>query len=140
MRGIFCFSFLGLALAMAGCATHDNFPQPPPNAPAPAASAANDKRITTNPSFDAVARVLSVSESPGLEGFLKVEFQIQNTTQSVQSVGYRINWTDRNGAPVDIASPVPPMTLMPGETAPVVALAPSPVATDFRASFFRVNR
>ncbi len=134
------FRFLFVMLVLAGCATREKFPEPPANAPTAPASATTDKRITTDPSFDAVARVLSVSESPGAEGFLKVEFQVQNTTQSVQSIGYRIEWTDRNGAPADISSPAPPMTLMPGETAPVESLAPSPIATDFRASFFRVNR
>lgn len=111
-----------------------------PAAPASPASPSSDPRIVTTPEFDAVARILNVSVSPGFSGFLKAQFQVQNLSQAPISVAYQFQWTDRAGAPIALAGePMPPIFLRAGETVPVEAVSPAPLATDFRAYFFLVK-
>lgn len=134
MKKIF---LLLLALpAIAGCASSVNKTetvQPP--APAPA-QAVTDKRVIIDPSLGGAVRVVAVYTSGGAQGFLRVELRVQNQAGAPTSFTYQFEWKDQNGATIDLSAPTIPMTLQGRETAPLVAMGPTPLTKDFQVFFY----
>jgi uncharacterized protein YcfL len=133
--------------ALTSCQTDLNHAKPassPPIAsPLPAVEAPavaqtpTDKRASAAPSLNSTFRILNVKASEAQTGFLKVEIEVQNVATFPKSFNYRIYWFDDTGTMFDIpdVSGVP-LFLMGQEKSSIVALAPTPLAKDFRVTFF----
>jgi len=111
----------------------------PPLPAAPVARPVADNRVIIDPDLGGAVRVLTVSATAGGLGYLRVELRVQNQRDAVQTFNYQFDWTDRNGTSLDLPTPIIPMTLMAHETTTLVAMAPSPLAKDFRVYFFPVT-
>ncbi len=84
-----------------------------------------------------MAHVNGVFTATGAQGFLKVELQVQNLTHSRRSFSYRFEWKDENGLTIDLPTDTAiPITLEGRETRALSTLAPTPLAKDFRVTFF----
>jgi uncharacterized protein YcfL len=95
-----------------------------------------DKRATTDASLSRRVAVIGVNTADTPAGFLRVQVQIQNTTRSVQSFTYRIEWFDENGMAISLPTNVSiPKTLEGKETSEIVVIAPTQRAKDFRIKF-----
>lgn len=95
-----------------------------------------DKRVTTDASLGRHVAVLGVNTADTPAGYLKVQVQIQNTTRSMQSFTYRVEWFDENGMVISLPTNVSiPKTLEGKETSEIVVIAPTERAKDFRIKF-----
>jgi uncharacterized protein YcfL len=100
-----------------------------------------DKRVITDTSLDKSCRILSVNANTGPGGFLKIQVEVQNLTESRKSFTYRVEWFDENGMIINL----PTMTAIPRslegkETASITATAPTDRAKDFRIKFIEPTR
>jgi len=129
------FLFLLALPALAGCMSSVNSVEPAQ--PTVTAQAVVDKRVVTDPDLDNVAHIIGVYTSTGPEGFLRVELQVQNLMHAPRSFTYRFEWKDQNGMTIDLpTSTTIPVTLQGRETTALVTMAPTPLAKDFRVTFF----
>jgi hypothetical protein len=142
MHGIFLLAAISLA---AGCASPTPVPQPvqAPQSGAPArppraerSPPAKDTRVIVDSALDRVLRVLGVGTSTGPDGLLKIQVDVQNITDSPQRFSYKIEWFDRNGELLPMASEdTLQWMLLAGETSPIAATAPAATAKDFEVAF-----
>jgi uncharacterized protein YcfL len=132
--------FLILLLAVAGgCVTRVE-PVEPRHAesprPAPQRQTVVDKRVVIDPALVSAMRVVGLKSTMGTEGFLKIQLDVQNLTDSPKQFSYRIDWFDQNGQPLPLAaSTLMPWMLLSRETSFLAAAAPTPAARNFRINF-----
>lgn len=95
-----------------------------------------DQRVQTDPSLAKAVRVVGLSTATDVEGFLKVQVEVQNTTRSRRQFTYRVQWFDPRGMIIDTPTAVAtPRALEGRETAYITVTAPTPQARDFRILF-----
>jgi len=140
--------FLLLSLAgLTGCQTEStplNSAPPPLNPPpaavnapsAPATPAAADKRIFTDPTLKVAFHSVNASTTESSAFFFKIQIDAQNLTDSPKSFNYHIDWLDKNGNVIELPEMSLPMSLMGGQKSSIVAVAPTPLAKDYRIRFF----
>jgi uncharacterized protein YcfL len=138
-------AFLILLLAAAtGCVTRVEtvqLPQPGASRPEPASPAAQpqtvtDKRVVIDPALEQAIHIVGIKSTTGPEGYLKIQLNIQNLTDSPKQFSYRIDWFDRDGLDLPMAASAPlPWMLLSHETSFLAATAPTPAAKDFRVTF-----
>ncbi|MGA2749250.1 MAG: YcfL family protein [Verrucomicrobiota bacterium] len=138
--------FYGWAALAAGCASADKTTAPPPPAiqsaaqpavqPTAPATPGTDKRVIIDSALDRTLRVLKVSSAFGADGLLRIQLNVQNTTDAPKWFSYRIEWFDKDGGLLPLANGAPlPWMLMPHETSSIVATAPAATAKDFGIAF-----
>jgi uncharacterized protein YcfL len=137
-------AFLILLLVTAGCVTHVETVQlPPPGAsppapasPAPQRQTATDKRVVIIPPLDRAIHIVRIKSATGPEGYLKIQLNVQNLTDSPKRFTYHIDWLDHDGLELPMAASVSlPWMLLGRETSFLAATAPTPAARDFRVTF-----
>jgi uncharacterized protein YcfL len=132
-------SFAFMLLAAAGCATHATKAEPPHRvAPQPAAQsqAVTDSRVVMDPALEHAIHVVRIKAEPGAAGYLRIQLNVQNLTDSPKHFSYRIEWFDRDGGELPLAAlSWLPWTLLSHETSLLAATAPTPAARDFRVTF-----
>jgi uncharacterized protein YcfL len=132
-------AFLILLLAAAGCVTRVEPVQPShPATPQPAAQprTVTDKRVVMDPALGHAIHIVGIKSATGPEGYLKIQLNVQNLTDSPRQFSYRIVWFDRDGQELPLAALAPlPWTLLSRETSLLAATAPTPAAKDFRITF-----
>ena len=138
-------AFLILLLAAAGCVTRVEtvqLPQPGASLPEPASPMAQpqtvtDKRVVIDSALDHAIHIVGIKSTTGPEGFLKIQLNVQNLTDSPKQFRYRIDWFDRDGLDLPMAALTSiPWMLLSHETSFLAATAPTPAAKDFRVTFF----
>lgn len=68
-------------------------------------------------------------------GFLVLQFELNNTDSSAQKIYWRVKWLDDDGFQVWDDEAWKPMTVHGNARQNVVATAPTPKATDFRIQY-----
>lgn len=68
-------------------------------------------------------------------GFLVLQFELNNTDSSAQKIYWRVKWLDDDGFQVWDDEAWKPMTIHGNARQNVVATAPTPKATDFRIQY-----
>lgn len=126
------------ALLPAGCTTVNTVE---PAQPTAQREMLPDKRVITDSTLNRRVRVLGVNQATGAGGFLKIQVELQNTTSSVQTFTYRVEWFDENAMIINL----PTMTAIPRvlegkETIMITATAPTERAKDFRIKFLESTR
>lgn len=128
------FASVGLVLAVSGCKTTVNTLEP--GQPTAQREMLPDKRVITDASLNRRMRVLGINSITTPAGFLKIQIEVQNLTSSLKSCTYRIEWFDEHAMIINSATATAlPLSLEGRETKSVTALAPTPMAKDFRIKF-----
>ena len=109
--------------------------QPAEAAPPVASQNADDKRVLIVPKLRGILKITRVTASGGARGFLKIQVNVKNTTDSMQHFSYRIEWFDAYGDALAMATTSIPWKLRPHEESSIAASAPSPAARDFGMAF-----
>jgi uncharacterized protein YcfL len=112
-------------------------PEPlPAPAPLPQPTAA-DKQIVIDPAVAGALRAVKVQWSTtGVEGYLKIQVDVENRSDVSQRFRYAIEWLNGNGAILPQGgNSFLDWMLMPHETSTIVATAPTAAAKDFRLLF-----
>ncbi len=134
----------GILLLAAGCATRvENAGLPGPTASQPAAhqpatpsQAASDKRVVMDPALEHAIHVVRIKSATGPAGYLRIQLNVENLTDSPRQFSYRIEWVDQYGQDLPLAALAwLPWTLLSHETSMLAATAPTPAAKDFRVTF-----
>ena len=129
-----CFAAGVLLLAASGCKTTVNTVEPAQ--PAAQREMMPDKRVITDTSLNNRVRVLGINTANTPAGFLRIQMEVQNTTNSRKSCTYRIEWFDEQAMIIHTATtPSTPLSLQGRETKSITAVAPTPLAKDFRIKF-----
>jgi uncharacterized protein YcfL len=134
------------AILTAGCVTHvepmqapqpENATQPlPASVISSSGKTVTDKRILIDPALQKIIRLVKITSTISRDGYLKIQLNIQNLTDSFKQFRYRIDWLDERGQSLSMADVVPlEWTLLRGETSFLAATAPTPAARDFRVTF-----
>jgi uncharacterized protein YcfL len=110
-------------------------PAPRPERAGPAAGTQPDKRVTVDPALRGLLRVNKVRDLPSMRGFLQFQVDVVNLTSSAKTIIYEVDWLDGEGLPLGISVEMPPHTLFPRETFPMILTAPAPTAKDFLLTF-----
>ncbi len=127
-------AFLILLLAAAGCVTSVETVTTPQ--PALQRQTVTDKRVVIDPALDQAIHIVGIKSTTGPEGFLKIQLDVQNLTDSPKQFSYRIDWFDRDGLDLPMAALTSiPWMLLSHETSFLAASAPTPAAKDFRVTF-----
>ena len=93
-----------------------------------------DKRIISNPGLGVEVIALNSAISPN--GFLKIQFDVKNTTFRQRRFTYRIDWYDEQGMVITLPTTAAiPVSLEGRETRSLTQTAPTPAARDFRITF-----
>ena len=107
-----------------------------PAQPAPQSQVSDESRFIIVPALQKVLRIASVTLTNAPGALLKFQINVQNLTDAPQRFSYRIEWFDKDGAPLPMASgQFTPWMLMPREVSSIVATAPTPTAADFGIAF-----
>jgi uncharacterized protein YcfL len=128
--------FLLLLLAAAGCVTRVETVERPHPVVAPQRQTVVDKRVVIDPDLSQVIRIVGINATSGPEGFLKIQLDVQNLTGTPRKFSYRIDWFDRDGQALPMASSaLMSWMLLSHETSFLATTAPTPSARDFRVTF-----
>jgi uncharacterized protein YcfL len=130
--------FLILLLAAGGCVTHvTRVETAEPLAPPVAQrQTVTDKRVVIDPGLDQTIHIVGIKSTTGPEGFLKIQLDVQNQTDSARHFSYRIDWYNKDGLELPMAASAPLTWMLLGrETSFLAATAPTPTARDFRVTF-----
>jgi len=96
----------------------------------------SDQRVLTDQTLNNIVRIIGVNTATGVEGFLKVQVQVENRTRKARSFTYQVEWFDENGMIIDSPTRVAmPRTIEAREVMAITATAPTPRAKDFRMKF-----
>jgi uncharacterized protein YcfL len=124
-----------LLVAAGGCVTRVETLEPPHPVEAQPQTV-TDKRVVIDPALDHVIRIVGIKSTPGSEGFLKIQLNVLNLSNSSERFSYCIDWFDKDGLALSRASSAPmPWMLLSHETSFLAATAPTPTAKDFRVTF-----
>ena len=93
--------------------------------------------MVIDPALAHAIQIVAIKSTTGPEGYLKIQLNVQNLTDSPKRFSYRIDWFDREGLELPLAASVSlPWMLLSRETSFLAATAPTPAAKDFRVTFF----
>ena len=121
-----------LLLALAACSAVNTVERAEPRA---APIVVDDARITYDQTLKNRARIIQLNETTVANGLLKIQAEVQNTTDLRQLVNYRFDWVDQQGIRIDTPlSSWTALSLAAKERRLITATAPSPDAADFRLS------
>jgi len=96
----------------------------------------DDKRVITDSTLNRKVNIVGLNESITKGGFLKVQAEVHNQKNSMQSFNYRFEWFDMEGMLVDTPTSVwIPRQIAGQETLSITAVAPTPSVRDFRLKF-----
>ena len=135
--------------AVTGCVTHveSSFsqPEPPPPAQTPPSAgryppaptqAVSDKRVVIDPALQRVIRVVRIKSSVSPEGYLKLQLNVHNQTDSLAHFSYQVDWFDEDGRPLPMYGVGElKWNLLAGETSFLALTAPTVDVRDFRVLF-----
>ena len=121
---------LAALLLLAGCST----PTTLPSGPVPAKKEA-DKRVTLDTSAAGLLKITRVTSETGPDGIFRFQVDVQNVGPSAKSFVYDIEWLDRTGALLPMATGGVPWLLLRNEASSLSQAAPSPLVKDFRLKF-----
>ena len=122
-------------LAFAGCSSKTVNSIEPAH-PVAVRQMITDKRIITDKSLNKAVWPIGINEATGPGGFLKIQLEVQNVTNSRKLFTYRIEWFDGDGMMIDLPTlTAKPWSLEGKEIASLTAVAPTPLAKDFRITF-----
>ena len=134
----------GILLLAVGCATHvENAGLPGPAAPQPVAhqpaapnQTATDKRVVMDPALERAIHVVRIKSAASPAGYLRIQLNVENLTDSPKQFNYRIEWVDQYGQDLPLAAlSWLPWSLLSHETTMLAGTAPTPAAKDFRVTF-----
>lgn len=92
-----------------------------------------DKRVLTDAGLNWRVRIVSVNQSSGPGGLLKVQVEVLNTTRSLQNFSYRWEWLDETGTIIDTPTSTAVSSQIEGkESLFLTGMAPKETAKDFR--------
>ncbi len=95
-----------------------------------------DKRIVTDSTLNKKVSIVGLNESTTNGGFLRVQIEVLNRKNSMQSFNYLIEWFDMNGMLLNTPTAVwIPRQIEGQETLTITAVAPTATARDFRIKF-----
>ena len=115
------FFLLLVMTGLTGCQTESRNvnstpPQtnpPPSHTPAtPATPVPADKRISTDSKLKVTFHIVKAGATEASAGFLKIQVDAENLTDSPKSFNYHIDWLDQNGTAIDLPEVSLPMSLM----------------------------
>jgi uncharacterized protein YcfL len=107
-----------------------------PQQPAVQRQTVTDKRAVIDASLQGTLRIVGVKSTISAGGFMKIQVDVQNLTDSSKQFSYRIDWFDREGSSLPMAaSPATSWMLLSHETSFLAATSPTPAAKDFRVTF-----
>jgi uncharacterized protein YcfL len=87
------------------------------------------------------AKVLEVRQATVPGDFLKVQVEVQNNNLRPGNIDYKFEWLDQNGMIINTpTSTWKTMQILTGETKSLDAVAPTPMAKDFRLKLERSRR
>jgi uncharacterized protein YcfL len=122
------------ALVIVGCST----PKPAPKPILP--KAPPDKRVAISPALQNAIQVVKISGAREQGGYYGVHITLQNTTQALVKISYRMKWLDDTGAAVNLPSVSSnPWLLFPGEASALSITSPTPLARDFNMEIFEAG-
>jgi len=131
-----------LLLASGGCVTRvetveaPHFEAQPETKRKNEAQTVTDKRVVIDPALDHVIHIVRITSTTGAGGYLKIQLNLQNLTESPKKFTYQIEWFDRDGLSLAMAEAAPlSWMLLRGETSFLAATSPTPAAKDFRVTF-----
>lgn len=128
---------LAAAAVLAGCSTTVNTAERAQ--PAGQRQMLSDKRIVTDRGLDRAVRIVGLNETQTPDGFVKVQVEVLNTTRSVKSFSYKVEWFDAAGIIVDTPATASITRQIEGkESLFLTAVAPTPAAKDFRFKFMEL--
>jgi hypothetical protein len=143
-----------IVVLTAGCGTpsHSPSPQAPTASPAgpqapqvqfspnnPLSGGNPDKRYVIAPELLNIIRVADVRLSKSDDGYLKIQVNVQNLTDTRQQFRYRIDWFNSYGDRLKIGDEQFTLwMLMPRETSVIAVTAPSPTAADCGIAFIPI--
>ena len=94
-----------------------------------------DKRIITDSSLKDYAKVVSMNQVY-IDGLLKIQLRITNTSSQIRTVNSQFTWVDANGMAIaSSTSKWQTLVLEGGETRFISAVAPSKNVVDFTVKF-----
>ncbi|MDB6028153.1 MAG: hypothetical protein JWM68_4376 [Verrucomicrobiales bacterium] len=127
-----------LGVSMAACTTVNTVERAQPVAQKQMIA---DKRVLTDAGLARGASIVGVNESSTPDGFLKVQVEILNRTRSLKHFSYRFEWFDQNGMLVNTPTSTSiPRQIEGQESLFITAIAPTPLAKDFRVKLIEDNR
>ncbi len=135
-----------LAALAGGCVTKvETMELPHPETPPGAITSSQtqtvmDKRVVIDPALEGSIRVVRIKAESGSNGFLKIQLNLQNMTDSPKEFFYRMDWFEKDGTPLPMASATTPWMLLKGETSFLAATAPTPAARDFCVTFVAARK
>ena len=128
--------FLILLLAAAGGCVTSVETVKSPQQPEVQRQTVTDKRVVIDSSLEHAIRVVGIKSTTAHEGFLRIQVDVQNLTDSPKQFSYRIDWFDRNAQPLPMAGSASiPWMLLSRETSFLAATSPTPAAKDFCVTF-----
>jgi hypothetical protein len=87
------------------------------------------------PGLERVLQVVSVALTNPPDAYLKIQVNVQNKTDVSQWFRYRIEWFDKDGAPLPLAGEFTRWMLLPHEMSSIAATSPAAAALDFEIAF-----
>ena len=125
--------FSGVLILESGCTTVNTVENAQPVAQR---QMLTDKRVITDGSLNNAVRVLGINTSTSPAGYLKIQVEVQNVTRSLKKFSYRVEWYDENAMLINTpTSSARPVSIEGKEIIPLVQLAPTALAKDFRIKF-----
>lgn len=92
-----------------------------------------DRRVITDPGLDQAVQPVGVSESIVSGDLTKIQVEVYNTTNNAVKFYYKFEWYDDQEMVVDSPMSIwTDRTIQAGEQIPLVGVAPTPNAKDFR--------
>lgn len=87
------------------------------------------------------AKVLDVRQATAPGDFLKIQVEVQNNNLRPGNIDYKFEWLDEHGMIINTpTSTWKTMQILTGETKSLDAVAPTPMAKDFRLKLERSRR
>jgi uncharacterized protein YcfL len=110
-----------------------------PDDPKPEISQKQLKHVRTDGRLTKEIQPISLLEGIADDGVsLKVQLRVRNGRRGPVKVNYKVEWFDKNGLAISGYTPVlQSIHLLGRETKPIVVIAPTPKALDYRFEFIR---
>ena len=123
-------ALLALTAIIVGCQTVNTYE---PNQQQAIKHIVQDKRVESGLSLKNKAQMQQLITAHTPDGFLKVQAQLYNGTNSRARINYRFEWFDTSGMLIDTTLSTWKQISLPGrDTAMIQGMAPTKSAVDFR--------
>jgi len=134
MKNIPLLLVVWIWVAAVGCQTTVNTVEPAQ--PSAQAQELVIKKTQTDPSLSQRIKVLRVITTTSPGGYLNVQVDLRNASQSLVRYTYKVEWFDEKGLLIQTpAAGAIPRQIEGGEIQSIVLTAPTPLAKDFRIKF-----